>query len=92
MCLFLAYLLPSPCLSQVNVRKRINAKYCDKFAHVVWKDGRVMHVHVTHELHRDYRERLAYVMADIQRRLDSLSIKINYADYYEIQIKYIQEY
>jgi len=54
--------------SQVTVRKLVNAKYCEKFAHVIWKDGRVMHVNVTQQLHRSYKERIAVVNDAILRR------------------------
>ena len=53
---------------QVTVRKLVNARYCDKFAHVVWKDGRVMHVNVTKEMYRTYRRRLSVMNDAIQRR------------------------
>ena len=50
------------------MRKLVAARYCDKFAHVRWKDGRVMHVHVTHDFLRDYSTRVAGLVTDIQRR------------------------
>ena len=54
---------------QVTVRKLVNAKYCDeKFAVVVWKDGRVMHVNVTQELYRSYKQRLDVINDAIERR------------------------
>ncbi|KAJ7325717.1 Von Willebrand factor A [Desmophyllum pertusum] len=34
--------------------KLVNARYCDKFAHVRWKDGSIMHVHVSGPIHRNY--------------------------------------
>jgi len=49
----------------------VNAKYCDKFAHVVWKDGRVMHVNVTKELYRTYKRQLDVVNDAILRRFVS---------------------
>ena len=55
-------------LIQVTVRKLVNAKYCNKFVHVIWKDGRVMHVNVTQELYRSYRERLDILNDAILRR------------------------
>jgi len=57
---------------QVTVRKLVNAKYCDKFAHVVWKDGRVMHVNVTQELYRKYNQQLAILNDAILRRYVTL--------------------
>ena len=53
---------------QVTVRKLVNAKYCDKFAHVIWKDGRVMHVNVTEQLYRSYKQRLDVINDAIERR------------------------
>jgi len=52
----------------VTVRKLVNAKYCDKFAHVIWKDGRVMHVNVTPEIYRNYQKRLNVVNDAILHR------------------------
>jgi von Willebrand factor A domain-containing protein 3 len=53
---------------QVTVRKLVNAKYCNRFAHVIWNDGRVMHVNVTRELYRMYKERLNVAVSAMQRR------------------------
>jgi len=47
----------------------VNAKYCDReFAHVVWKDGRIMHVNVTYDLYRSYKQRLDAINDAIRRR------------------------
>jgi len=61
---------------QVTVRKLVNAKYCDEFAHVVWKDGRVMHVNVTRELYRTYKRQLDVVNDAILRRSVSYDYEI----------------
>uniref|UniRef100_A0A1I8FMI0 DNA_MISMATCH_REPAIR_2 domain-containing protein n=1 Tax=Macrostomum lignano TaxID=282301 RepID=A0A1I8FMI0_9PLAT len=52
--------------------KLINARYCDRFAHVLGKDGTVLHVQVTPELHRIYEERMNVCLESIQRRIDWL--------------------
>ncbi|CAH1267973.1 VWA3A [Branchiostoma lanceolatum] len=52
--------------------KLINAKYCDRFAHTNWKDGSVVHVHVTPEFHRHYEQRVDTVVQQVQRRIDWL--------------------
>lgn len=61
---------------QSTVKKLINAKYCDKFAHVLWKDGQMMHVHVTPEFFRLYKDRLGIAMDAMQRRFvdDTISL------------------
>lgn len=50
------------------MKKLINAKYCDRFAHVLWKDGEMMHVQVTSEFFRIYKGRLGVALDAIQRR------------------------
>ncbi|XP_072040207.1 von Willebrand factor A domain-containing protein 3B-like isoform X2 [Amphiura filiformis] len=52
--------------------KLINAKYCDRFCHVQWKDGSVKHVHVTADVHREYEKKMASAIDDFQRRIDWL--------------------
>ncbi|KAI8508392.1 von Willebrand factor type A domain, partial [Branchiostoma belcheri] len=52
--------------------KLVNAKYCDRFAHTNWKDGSVVHVHVTPEFHRHYEQRVDTVVQQVQRRIDWL--------------------
>ena len=54
--------------TQENIRKLINAKYCDKFAHAQWTDGTVVHVHVTAEQQRVYEERMRLALDVIRRR------------------------
>ena len=46
----------------------MNAKYCDRFSHVQWKDGSVKHVHVTADVHREYEKKMASALDDFQRR------------------------
>jgi len=53
---------------QVTKQKLVNAKYCDKFPHVRWKDGQVVHVQVTPEVHRAYEQRMMLTMEAIQQR------------------------
>ncbi|XP_013387557.1 von Willebrand factor A domain-containing protein 3B [Lingula anatina] len=52
--------------------KLINARYCDKFAHVKWKNGKVVHVQVTPEVHRSYERRVNVVLDSLQQRIDWL--------------------
>nr|XP_006818317.1 PREDICTED: von Willebrand factor A domain-containing protein 3B-like [Saccoglossus kowalevskii] len=52
--------------------KLINAQYCDKFCHVLWKDGTVKHVHVTADVHRNYERRMAVALDALQKRIDWL--------------------
>ncbi|XP_036401419.1 von Willebrand factor A domain-containing protein 3B-like [Megalops cyprinoides] len=52
--------------------KLVNAKYCSRFAHMKWKDGSVVHVHVTAEKCRWYEDQMRMALANMQRRLDWL--------------------
>ncbi|XP_033631480.1 von Willebrand factor A domain-containing protein 3B-like isoform X2 [Asterias rubens] len=52
--------------------KLVNAKYCDKFCHVNWKDGSLKHVHVTADIHRNYERKMNVALQDFQRRVDWL--------------------
>ncbi|KAL8616729.1 hypothetical protein ACOMHN_017767 [Nucella lapillus] len=52
--------------------KLINARYCENFPVMRWKDGRVVHVQVTPEVHRNYEQRMHGVLNAIQQRLDQL--------------------
>ncbi|XP_038055504.1 von Willebrand factor A domain-containing protein 3B-like [Patiria miniata] len=52
--------------------KLVNAKYCDKFCHVTWKDGSLKHVHVTADIHRNYERKTLVALEDFQRRVDWL--------------------
>ncbi|XP_033127520.1 von Willebrand factor A domain-containing protein 3B-like isoform X2 [Anneissia japonica] len=52
--------------------KLVNAKYCNKFCHVKWKDGSVKHVHVTAEVHRVFEKKVNAALQDYQRRIDWL--------------------
>ena len=55
-------------LLQVNKQKLVNAKYCDKFPCVRWRDGHVVHVQVTPEMHRHYEARMKLALEAIQQR------------------------
>ena len=55
-------------LVQIKRDKLVNAKYCDKFPHLQWKDGQVMHVQVTPELHRRYASQIRLALDNIQQR------------------------
>ncbi|XP_074651656.1 von Willebrand factor A domain-containing protein 3B-like [Tubulanus polymorphus] len=52
--------------------KLVNAKYCDKFAHVKWRDGRIVHVQVTQEIYRNYEQRMSVAINNIEQRIDWL--------------------
>ena len=53
---------------QENVRKLINAKYCKQFAHTKWKDGTLVHVHITAERHRTFEKKMKTTLDAIQQR------------------------
>ncbi|XP_064358080.1 von Willebrand factor A domain-containing protein 3B isoform X2 [Dromaius novaehollandiae] len=50
-------------------RKIIHAKYCDKFIHTFWKDGSVVHVHVTSEKYKQYEEKMRTALRQVQGRI-----------------------
>ncbi|KAK3738170.1 hypothetical protein QZH41_019678, partial [Actinostola sp. cb2023] len=52
--------------------KLINARYCDKFAHVRWKDGTIMHVHVSGPVHRNYEQRMLSALDSYKKRIEWL--------------------
>ncbi|PVD34305.1 hypothetical protein C0Q70_05576 [Pomacea canaliculata] len=56
----------------VGHEKLINAQYCERFPVVRWKDGRVVHVQVTPEVHRNYEQRMQVALNKIQQRVDWL--------------------
>ncbi|XP_076446673.1 von Willebrand factor A domain-containing protein 3B-like isoform X2 [Babylonia areolata] len=56
----------------VGQEKLINARYCDKFPVVRWKDDQVVHVQVTPEVHRNYEQRMHVALNTIQQRIDWL--------------------
>nr|XP_018670374.1 von Willebrand factor A domain-containing protein 3B isoform X1 [Ciona intestinalis] len=55
-----------------NLRKLVNAKYCHQFAHTKWKDGTVVHVHITAEQHRVFEKKMKTTLDAIQQRIDWL--------------------
>ncbi|XP_048388158.1 von Willebrand factor A domain-containing protein 3B-like [Stegostoma tigrinum] len=52
--------------------KLVNAKYCGRFAHTRWKDGSVMHVYITAEKCKQYRQKMKMALDQFQRRIDWL--------------------
>ncbi|RUS89184.1 hypothetical protein EGW08_003063, partial [Elysia chlorotica] len=54
-------------------QKLINARYCDRFPIVKWRDGRVVHVQVTPDVHRTYEERVQVALNKVQQRIDWLN-------------------
>ncbi|KAL4230601.1 Von Willebrand factor A [Mactra antiquata] len=57
----------------LRFKKLVNAKYCDRFPVVRWKDGKVVHVQVTPELHRTYEQKMLTALRAVQRRIDWLN-------------------
>uniref|UniRef100_H2ZCD7 VWFA domain-containing protein n=1 Tax=Ciona savignyi TaxID=51511 RepID=H2ZCD7_CIOSA len=55
-----------------NVRKLVNAKYCNQFAHTKWKDGTLVHVHITAEQHKAFEKKMKTTLDAIQQRIDWL--------------------
>lgn len=52
-----------------NNMKLINAKYCDQFVHILWKDGSVVHVHISKEKYRWYEEKMKTALDKMERRV-----------------------
>uniref|UniRef100_A0A8C3MKB9 Uncharacterized protein n=1 Tax=Geospiza parvula TaxID=87175 RepID=A0A8C3MKB9_GEOPR len=50
-------------------RKIIHARYCDKFVHTLWKDGSVVHVHVTTEKYKQYKEKMRTALRQVEGRI-----------------------
>ncbi|XP_006900778.1 PREDICTED: von Willebrand factor A domain-containing protein 3B-like [Elephantulus edwardii] len=55
--------------SAETIQKTIHAKYCSRFVHTPWKDGSLVHVHVTKEKYKWYNERINLVLSQIERRI-----------------------
>lgn len=55
-------------LLQIKHTKLVNARYCDRFPIVKWRDGRVVHVQVTPELHREYERRMTVAINSFHQR------------------------
>ncbi|KAJ8351781.1 hypothetical protein SKAU_G00232570 [Synaphobranchus kaupii] len=53
--------------------KLVNAKYCNRFVHMRWKDGSLAHVYVSADKCRRYEERMKTALENMQRRLEWLS-------------------
>lgn len=49
-------------------QKLVNARYCGRFPHVRWRDGQIVHVHVTPEVHRDYERKVKVVLQAVHNR------------------------
>ncbi|XP_031956201.1 von Willebrand factor A domain-containing protein 3B isoform X1 [Corvus moneduloides] len=50
-------------------RKVIHARYCDKFVHTLWKDGSVVHVYVTTEKYKQYKEKMRTALRQVEGRI-----------------------
>ncbi|OON17308.1 hypothetical protein X801_06855 [Opisthorchis viverrini] len=59
-------------VQQIIHPKHIDACYCDQFAHIIWKDGQIVHVQVTPEHYRLYARRVQANLTAIQKRIDWL--------------------
>ncbi|XP_075418794.1 von Willebrand factor A domain-containing protein 3B [Tenrec ecaudatus] len=55
--------------SAETIRKTVHAKYCSRFVHAPWKDGSLVHVHVTKEKCQWYNERIHTFLAQIESRI-----------------------
>ncbi|XP_059179164.1 von Willebrand factor A domain-containing protein 3B-like isoform X2 [Physella acuta] len=65
-----------PSESQTNAiiyPKLVNARYCEKFPIVKWKNGEAVHVQVTPEIYRMYEERVNVALDKVQQRIDWLN-------------------
>ena len=59
--------------SEFEMKKTlINAKYCEKFVHVLWKDGRVRHVQVTGKMFREYENKMNTLLKALNTRINWL--------------------
>ncbi|XP_076467947.1 von Willebrand factor A domain-containing protein 3B-like isoform X2 [Babylonia areolata] len=63
---------PSDQTDAVGREKLVHAQYCERFPVVKWKDGRVVHVQVTPEVHRNYESRMQVALSSFQQRIDWL--------------------
>ncbi|XP_068124266.1 von Willebrand factor A domain-containing protein 3B isoform X2 [Hyperolius riggenbachi] len=52
-----------------NNMKLINAKYCDQFVHIIWKDGTVVHVHISKEKYRWYEAKMKAALDKMEIRM-----------------------
>ncbi|XP_053913016.1 von Willebrand factor A domain-containing protein 3B [Cuculus canorus] len=50
-------------------RKVIHAKYCDKFVHTFWKDGSIVHVYVSTEKYKKYKEKMRTTLRQVEGRM-----------------------
>ena len=50
----------------------VNARYCKKFVHIVWKDGEIRHVLLTGSVYRNYLDRASALADKIQHRMNFL--------------------
>ncbi|KAM6093546.1 LOW QUALITY PROTEIN: von Willebrand factor A domain-containing protein 3B [Chlamydotis macqueenii] len=52
-----------------TMRKVINAKYCDKFLHTLWKDESVVHIYVSTEKYKQYEEKMRTALKQVEGRI-----------------------
>ncbi|XP_007501135.2 von Willebrand factor A domain-containing protein 3B isoform X2 [Monodelphis domestica] len=53
-------------------KKNVHAKYCNKFVHTPWKDGRMVHVYVTADKCKAYEEKMYNALEQINKRIEWL--------------------
>ncbi|KAL3878601.1 hypothetical protein ACJMK2_030937 [Sinanodonta woodiana] len=57
----------------IQTTKLVNARYCDSFPVVRWKNGQIVHVQVTPEIHRTYEQKMLVALRLFQNRIDWLN-------------------
>ncbi|XP_028938819.2 von Willebrand factor A domain-containing protein 3B isoform X3 [Ornithorhynchus anatinus] len=60
---------PSVRTDALTHKKIVHAKYCERFVHVPWKDGSLVHVYITAEKCKAYEERMGLALEHIDRRM-----------------------
>ncbi|XP_017673986.1 PREDICTED: von Willebrand factor A domain-containing protein 3B isoform X8 [Lepidothrix coronata] len=50
-------------------RKVIHARYCDRFVHTLWKDGSVVHIYVSTEKYKQYKEKMRTALRQVEGRI-----------------------
>ncbi|VEL18629.1 unnamed protein product [Protopolystoma xenopodis] len=58
--------------SNVVTPKLVNARYCENFVHVLWKDGSTVHIQVPPQVYRRYKQQMEACLSEIERRIDWL--------------------
>ena len=77
---------------QVGKEKLVNARYCERFPVVRWKDGRVVHVQVTPEVHRNYEARMQVALDCFQKRYERRKLVKNLQKCAPLKILWLLKY